>query len=158
MTVPPDKVTFCVLSFEGPDRYAIAGGLGIRVSNLSVALARRGTHLLFIGDPSLPATEDREDGLLTLHRWSQWISQDHPAGVYDGEEGKVWDFNTSVPEFVLNDFVRPALDSDLLPVILAEEWHTAETVIRLHDLLVAAGLRDRHVRQSAQVGPEPGLL
>jgi alpha-amylase len=112
-----------------------------------VALARRGcrTHLVFIGDPSLPATEEREGGLLTLHRWSQWISERHPAGVYDGEDGKVWDFNESVPQFVLDHFVRPALESDLLPVILAEEWHTAETVIRLHDLLVAAGVRNRCV-------------
>ena len=147
MTVPPDKVTFCVLSFEGPDRYAIAGGLGIRVSNLSVALARRGcrTHLLFVGDPSLPATEDRENGLLTLHRWSQWISSTHSAGVYDGEDGKVWDFNESVPEFVVDRFVRPALEEGLLPVIMAEEWHTAETVMRIDARLVAAGLRGRCV-------------
>ncbi len=147
MSVPPDKATFCVLSFEGPDRYAIAGGLGIRVANLSVALAGRGyrTHLVFIGDPSLPAVEEREDGLLTLHRWSQWISATHPAGVYDGEEGKVWDFNETVPSFVVDEFVRPALDAGLLPVIMAEEWHTAEAVIRIHDHLQHAGLRNRCV-------------
>ncbi|NNE46709.1 MAG: glycosyltransferase [Rhodothermales bacterium] len=147
VSVPPDKAAFCVLSFEGPDRYAIAGGLGIRVANLSVALARRGykTHLLFVGDPDRPATEELENGRLTLHRWSQWISATHHSGVYDGEEGKVWDFNESVPAFVVDHFVRPALDEGMLPVIMAEEWHTAEAVIRIHDLLVEAGLRHRCV-------------
>ncbi|NNE34734.1 MAG: glycosyltransferase family 4 protein, partial [Rhodothermales bacterium] len=140
-------MAFCLLSFEGPDRYAIAGGLGIRVANLSVALARRGyqTHLLFVGDPDAPATEKLEGGRLTLHRWCQWISSTHRAGVYDGEEGKVWDFDESVPGFVVDQFVRPALDDGLLPVIMAEEWHTAETVSRVHDLLVSAGLRNRCV-------------
>src|SRR5207245_4732803 len=33
----PDCATFVILSFEGPDPYARAGGLGVRVSELSLS-------------------------------------------------------------------------------------------------------------------------
>src|SRR5207248_11793841 len=73
----PDQTTFIILSFEGPDVYSQAGGLGVRVKELSRALAERGyeTHLFFVGVPTLPAGESALDGRLRLHRWSQWISQ-----------------------------------------------------------------------------------
>ena len=50
----PDQTTFIILSFEGPDVYSQAGGLGVRVKELSRALAERGfeTHLFFVGDPA----------------------------------------------------------------------------------------------------------
>lgn len=86
----PDNAVFCLLSFEGPDRYSQAGGLGVRVTHLAETLAERGftTHLIFVGDPAALGREVRVDGRLTLHRWCQWISAHHPAGVYDGEDGK----------------------------------------------------------------------
>jgi alpha-amylase len=147
MAVLPSAPTFCVLSFEGPDRYALAGGLGVRVDHLTDTLADRGyeTHLLFLGDPALPGREARSPGPLTWHRWCQWISAHHRAGVYDGEDGKLEDFNASVPPFVVEEVVRPTLAAGGLPVILAEEWHTAEAIIRIHERLSAAGLRDRCV-------------
>src|ERR687885_2653158 len=83
----PDNLEFVVLCFEGPDQpYSMAGGLGVRGAELSQALAQQGftTHLIFIGDPRLPGLETREDGRLIIHRWGQWISAYHPAGVYDG--------------------------------------------------------------------------
>ena len=88
-----------ILSFEGPDTYARAGGLATRVTGLAAALAAAGceTHLWFIGDPALPGHETR--GRLRLHRWCQWISRYHPAGVYDGEEGKHADYAASLPPF-----------------------------------------------------------
>ena len=48
-----------ILSFEGPDAYARAGGLATRVTGLAAALAAAGcdTHLWFIGDPALPGHE-----------------------------------------------------------------------------------------------------
>jgi alpha-amylase len=143
----PAAPTFCVLSFEGPDRYALAGGLGVRVDKLTRTLAERGhdTHLLFVGDPSLPGHERRSPSCLAWHRWCQWISAHHPAGVYDGEDGKVKDFNESVPPFVVDRIVRPAIAAGRLPVILAEEWHTTEALVRTHDRLRSAGLRDRCV-------------
>ena len=143
MVHSPATLTFCLLSFEGPDRYAQAGGLGMRVTHLAEALARQGyeTHLLFVGDPAAPGQESLLDGRLTLHRWCQWISTYHLAGVYAAEEAKVHDFNDSVPQFVLEQVVRPALAAGCLPVILAEEWHTAEALIRLDEQLQAAGLR-----------------
>jgi glycosyltransferase involved in cell wall biosynthesis len=119
--------------------------LGIRASHLAETLARLGfeTHLLFVGDPAAPGLERQLEGRLTLHRWCQWISAYHPAGVYDAEEAKLWDFSRSVPPFVIERIVRPALDAGRLPVVMAEEWHTAETLIRLNDQLQAAGLRRR---------------
>jgi hypothetical protein len=49
----PDNTEFVLLCFEGPDPYAMAGGLGMRVDYLSRTLAELGfsTHLFFIGDP-----------------------------------------------------------------------------------------------------------
>lgn len=145
MIFSPYALTFCLLSFEGPDRYALAGGLGVRITHLAETLAERGfeTHLIFIGDPHKPGRESQKDGRFTLHRWGQWISAHHPAGVYDGEERKLTDFNESAPPFIIEQIIKPALAHGRIPVILAEEWHTAEAVIRLHDQLKAAGLAQR---------------
>ena len=59
MSIAPDNAQFVLLSFEGPDRYSLAGGLGTRVTELARALAQAGftTHLIFIGDPNLPSVE-----------------------------------------------------------------------------------------------------
>ena len=68
MTLSPDTATFCLLSFEGPDRYAQAGGLGVRITHLAETLAQHGfeTHLLFVGDPAAPGRESSFDGRLTM--------------------------------------------------------------------------------------------
>jgi alpha-amylase len=147
MILSPEDVTFYLLSFEGPDPYSLAGGLGVRITNLAETLARRGfeTHLFFVGDPSLPGQESRQEGRLTWHRWCQWISAHHPNGVYDGEEGKLRDFRDSLPPTLIEELIRPALESGRLPVVLAEEWHTAEALIHLGDQLDIAGLRQRCV-------------
>ena len=52
---------FHLLSFEGPDGYARAGGIASRITGLSEALAEVGfeTHLWFVGDPSLAGREKR---------------------------------------------------------------------------------------------------
>ena len=70
MTLSPDTLTFCLLSFEGPDRYSQAGGLGVRITHLAEMLATLGfeTHLLFVGDPNLPGRERRLNDRLILHR------------------------------------------------------------------------------------------
>jgi glycosyltransferase involved in cell wall biosynthesis len=132
-----------MLSFEGPDAYARAGGLASRVTGLAAALAAAGcdTHLWFIGDPELPGHETR--GHLRLHRWCQWISRYHPAGVYDGEEGKHTDYAASLPPFLFHHLLRPALQRGERAVILAEEWHTVQAVRHLDGLLRTSGLRDR---------------
>ncbi|HKK50740.1 MAG TPA: glycosyl transferase family 1, partial [Myxococcota bacterium] len=59
---------FHLLSFEGPDAYARAGGLATRVEGLARTLAQLGfeTHLWFIGDPDAPGHEQQGD--LHLHR------------------------------------------------------------------------------------------
>ncbi len=126
--ISPENTLFVLLCFEGPDVYSTAGGLGTRVTELSEALATQGytTRLIFIGDPYKPATEARVDGKLILKRWSQWVSKYYPNGVYDGEEQKLYDYNESVPYYIYNDVVRPAVSEGKTVVIMGEDWHTAE--------------------------------
>jgi glycosyltransferase involved in cell wall biosynthesis len=132
-----------VLSFEGPDPYARIGGLETRVSGLCEALVHAGheTHLWFIGEPTAPGYELR-DGL-HLHRFCQWISAYHPKGVYDGEYNKVPDYAASVPPALMRDWLSPHLQQGRHAVIMAEEWHTADTVLHLDYLLRRSGYRDQ---------------
>ena len=141
----PGNTVIAVVSFEGPDRYSQAGGLGVRVTGLVHSLAGLGfeTHLFFIGDPALPPEERVGDGRLTLHRWSQWISVNCRRGVYDGETAKVSDLTASLPPVLVERVVRPALAAGKIPILLFEEWQTAECVSRVTEALAAEGLRDR---------------
>jgi glycosyltransferase involved in cell wall biosynthesis len=143
--ISPENTMFVLLSFEGPDVYSTAGGLGTRVSELSEALAAQGytTHLIFIGDPSKPGIETRVDGRLILKRWSQWISKYHLNGVYDGEEDKLRDFNDSVPYHIYEQIVRPAVAEGKTVVIMGEDWQTAEAMCRVSDLLHWFGVRQK---------------
>jgi glycosyltransferase involved in cell wall biosynthesis len=134
---------FHILSFEGPDGYARAGGIASRITGLSEALADAGfeTHLWFVGDPKLPGHETR--GQLWRHRWCQWISHYHAAGVYDGEEGKRADYAASLPPFLLREVLLPNLQRGGRAVVLAEEWHTVDAVLHLDWLLRNAEARDK---------------
>ncbi|HEU5347758.1 MAG TPA: glycosyltransferase [Ktedonobacterales bacterium] len=135
--ISPENTVFVSLCFEGPDIYSMAGGLGTRVTEFTESLAQLGydTHLIFVGDPNKPAAEDLVNGRLHLRRWCQWISQHYPNGVYDGEEHKIYDYNESVPFFVYDQIVRPAADQGKIVVIIGEDWHTAETMTRISDML-----------------------
>lgn len=138
------QTQFHILSFEGPDSYARAGGIASRVSGLSEALVDAGfdTHLWFVGDPNLPGHETH--GQFRLHRWCQWISHYHPGGVYDGEEGKRADFARSLPPFLLQEVLLPSLrETGGHAVILAEEWQTVDAVLHLDWLLQCAGIRQQ---------------
>jgi glycosyltransferase involved in cell wall biosynthesis len=132
-----------ILSFEGPDRYSMVGGLGVRATELATALDDAGvrTDLVFIGDPHLDAVEQRGSAL-TLRRWCQWISLHHPQGVYDGEWGKMEDYRKSVPPFVLESIVRPAVERGESVLVLAEDWQVASTVRAFDRMARDAGLRD----------------
>ncbi|MDH7571371.1 MAG: glycosyltransferase family 4 protein, partial [Armatimonadota bacterium] len=144
--VTPENTEFVLLSFEGPDPYSMAGGLGVRVTELSQALADAGfaTTLFFIGDADRPPVEN-VGNKLTLRRWSQWISRYYPDGVYQGENEKLYDFQSTVPGFVAETIVAPALREGRTPVIMGEEWHTAGTMMALSDLLHARGLRSQSI-------------
>lgn len=137
---------FVLLSFEGPDRYSLAGGLGVRVTNLSQSLAGLGfpTHLFFVGDPGLKGEEVSQSGAI-LHRWCQWISRYHPNGVYQGEFDKIYDYNRSIPGYITENIVKPAVSQGKMVVIMGEEWHTTEAMSRISDLLHSLGLRNRVV-------------
>jgi glycosyltransferase involved in cell wall biosynthesis len=135
--IGPHNTTFVLLSFEGPDVYSQAGGLGTRMAELGRALAQAGyaTHLYFIGDPYRPGEEVLEDGRLVLHRWAQWISVYYPNGVYHGEVDKLNEYQKSVPPHVVNEIVAPNASQGRLTVVLAEEWHMVGTVLHLDHLL-----------------------
>ncbi|HEY1268602.1 MAG TPA: glycosyltransferase family 4 protein [Candidatus Binatia bacterium] len=137
------ELQFHILSFEGPDGYARAGGISSRITGLSRALADAGfeSHLWFIGDPDLPGHENH--GRLWLHRWCQWISKYHPGGVYDGEEGKRADYAASLPPFLCREILLPHLRRGGRAVVLAEEWQTVDTVLHLDWLLRGARRRDQ---------------
>ncbi|MBI2908816.1 MAG: GAF domain-containing protein [Chloroflexi bacterium] len=143
----PHNTVFVILSFEGPDPYSMAGGLGVRVTHLSETLASMGfpVHLFFVGDHRRPGEERRHGGKLTFHRWCQWISQYHPDGVYQGEEGKLNDFNESLPSCAVDRVIRPAVSEGKIVAILGEEWHTAEAMCRISDLMHDSHLRNRAV-------------
>jgi len=145
--ITASNTIFVILSFEGPDIYSQAGGLGVRVTNLSNTLAHEGfpTHLFFIGDPHFKGEESSRGGKLILHRWCQWISHFHPLGCYDGENDKLRDYTGSIPTFILEHIIQPAVSENKMVVVLAEEWHTANVIIQLDRLLSKHGLRDKTV-------------
>jgi len=138
------RTSFHILSFEGPDPYARAGGIASRITGLTEALAGSGldTHLWFVGDPDLPGHEELRQ--VHVHRWCQWISHHHRGGVYDGEEGKRGDYAASLPPYLTREVLVPLLgDAGRRAVVLAEEWHTVDAVLHLDWRLRNAGLRDR---------------
>jgi len=145
--ITTENTVFVIVSFEGRDPYSLAGGLGVRVTNLSETLADMGfpVHVFFIGDPKLPGEEVCQGGRLVLHRWCQWISQYHPNGVYDGEEGKLSDFNQSLPTYIVEHIAAPAISQGKLVAVLGEEWQTTEAMSRISDLLHQRGLRDKAI-------------
>jgi glycosyltransferase involved in cell wall biosynthesis len=143
----PQGTVFVILSFEGPDEYSQVGGLGVRVKGLSRTLAQLGyeTHVFFCGDPDLPGEETHEAGRLHYRRWCQWISARHRGGVYDGEDDKVRDWNSSLPLSLINQVIAPAVASGRNVVLMGEEWHTASSMNLISDSLYYRGLRDRVV-------------
>ena len=134
---------FVLVSFEGPDLWSQAGGLGVRVTNLSETLAELGheVHVFFIGDPERPGEETVKG--VVLHRWAQWLSRFHRAGVYDGEEAKLRDLTASLPSYLTERLLLPAVRAGRVPVVLMEEWQTAACATRISDLLMEHGVRDR---------------
>jgi glycosyltransferase involved in cell wall biosynthesis len=125
-----------LVAFEGPDRYSFVGGLATRMIDLADALVDRGYRVrhLFVGDPKLPAREERAEGRLILERWSQWISSYHPRDVYDGEDGKWRDFSRTAPPH-LADVVMASAAQGTRSVILFEDWQTADAAVATAALL-----------------------
>ena len=132
-----------LVAFEGPDRYSFVGGLATRMIDLADALVDRGHRVrhIFVGDPKLPAVEERADGALVYERWSQWISAYHPKDVYDGEDGKWRDFSRTVPPH-LSRLVRASASAGRRTVMLFEDWQTANAAIATAAILGARAQRD----------------
>jgi glycosyltransferase involved in cell wall biosynthesis len=133
-----------LVSFEGPDGYSMAGGLGQRVTTLATALAQAGleSHLFFLGDPRLPGEEGGASGRPWLHRWAQWVSAHHPGGVYQGEEDKRRELTDSLPPRLVA-LAGEAVRRGRPYAFLFEDWQCAEAALRTSRLLAAAGLRDQ---------------
>ena len=98
-----------MVSFEGPDQYSQAGGLGVRAKEMCRAFAAMGfdTTLYFVGDPGKPH-EEVVDGL-RLVRICQAVSAEHPAGVYDGEHAKIEAMWQELPALLVETSVRRAV-------------------------------------------------
>ncbi len=131
-----------ILSFEGPDRYASIGGLATRVTQLARALGARGhdVQLFFAGDPHGEPVEPSDPGV-TLRRWSQWISQQHPRNAYDGEAGKVRDWETSLPRWIVDEMLAPAQAAGERVLVICEEWQTANVAIAIDRAARERGVR-----------------
>ena len=144
--IDPGATAFIIVSFEGPDRYSHVGGLGARVTRLAETLAhqhRFETHLFFMGDPLLPGEEAIDDGHLVLHRWAQWISMYSPHGVYEAEETRVADVTNALPPYIVDHLVLPLIAIDRPPILLFEEWQTAECACRVAELIREARMASR---------------
>ncbi|HEX3605426.1 MAG TPA: glycosyltransferase family 4 protein [Candidatus Dormibacteraeota bacterium] len=141
----PETLEFVLVAFEGPDAYSLAGGLGVRMREFSRAAASLGyaTTLAFVGDPELPAEEWR-DGVRLL-RWCQPLSRHNPVGVYQAEEAKIVDLETTLPGHLVEAVIAPAIERGRLVAVMTEEWQTADFTRVLSDELYRRGLRDRCV-------------
>lgn len=135
--IQPDNTVFAILSFEGPDIYSLAGGLGVRVTELGKCLSDMGfdTHLFFAGDPNKPFVEKFGNDKFTLHRWCQQLSANAPTGVYENERYKVYDYERFLPQHLFDEIIKPATLSNKKVVILGEEWHTAPAIINIHKII-----------------------
>lgn len=139
----PKDTTFVLLSFEGPDLYSLAGGLGVRVSELARTLASLGyeTHLFFVGDPDKPERERDTTLPLTWWRIGQEVSRRFPTGVYAGEHQKHAVYTSVTPYLVIEQVVKAAVAQHKHVIIMGEEWHTSETMCVLHERLIEQDLR-----------------
>src|SRR3989442_12184215 len=93
------------------------------------------TSPYFWGDPDLPGEEALEGGRLRLRRWCQWISAQHRGGVYDGEEGKIRDWNYSLPPSVIDNVIAPAVASGKRGDVTGEEWQTPRSITPIAESL-----------------------
>jgi glycosyltransferase involved in cell wall biosynthesis len=141
----PETLEIAMVSFEGPDQYSQAGGLGVRAKEICRAFAAAGfrTSLYFVGEPDKPH-EEVVDGL-RLVRICQSVSRHHPAGVYDGEHAKIQAMWEELPPLLTDGSVRPAAAQGRVVAIMCEEWHTADFVEMLDRRLRTVGLRERCV-------------
>ncbi|HVC03636.1 MAG TPA: glycosyltransferase family 4 protein [Candidatus Acidoferrales bacterium] len=141
----PETLDVVMVSFEGPDQYSQAGGLGVRAREMCRAFAALGfrTTLVFVGDPDKPGME--MDHGVHLVRWCQQISARYRNGVYEGELAKIRDLTATLPDKLVDEVIRPAAEAGRTVAVLCEEWHTAWFCKSLSDRLHALDLRKHTV-------------
>ena len=83
-----ENIVFVLMSFEGPDKYSLVGGLGTRIMELARVISEENykVHTFFVGDPYLP--ENTTIGNITYHRKCKNISSES-SGIYDREAEKI---------------------------------------------------------------------
>jgi glycosyltransferase involved in cell wall biosynthesis len=137
------RPAFALVSMEGPDQYSQVGGLGVRVTQLSRALVAAGhpARVYFVGDPALPAEELSEG--VELRRVGQEISRQFPGGVYEGQRLKASYLAARLPAELVVGWALPQLELGRAPVLLFEDWQTADWAGRTHRLLSERGIADR---------------
>ena len=138
--ITPENTVWALVAFEGPDRYSLAGGLGVRVSELSDALAEQGyeSHLIFVGSPDEPH-KSTLNSHRTLWRVAQEVSARYPRGVYDGEEEKLIAFEQETITLLLA-LAREAREQEKLLIVMGEDWQTAQTMISAQERFYWQGL------------------
>ena len=136
-----ENIVFVLMSFEGPDKYSLVGGLGTRIMELARVISEENykVHTFFVGDPYLP--ENTSIGNINFYRQCQNISRES-SGIYDREKDKIDDWNKTVPNRIIDEIVFPNAQKGILTVILSEDWQMSESVIILDELLRKKNLRD----------------
>ncbi len=136
-----ENIVFVLMSFEGPDKYSLVGGLGTRIMELARVISEENykVHTFFVGDPYLP--ENTTIGNITYHRKCKNISSES-SGIYDREKEKIEEWNKIVPQEIIDEIVIPNAQKGILTAILAEDWQMSESVIILDKLLHQKNLRD----------------
>jgi len=143
METTSSRLAFALIAMEGPDQYSQAGGLGVRVTQLSRALAASGypTRLYFVGDPELTVEEIWEG--VELRRIGQEISREFPGGVYQGERLKLSYLAARFPQQLVREWAVPQIEAGRVPVLLFEEWQTASWALSTFELLSEENFGDR---------------
>jgi len=80
---------------------------------------------------------------VTLRRWSQWISSQHPRNAYDGEADKIHDWEFSLPPWIVDRLIAPAHARGERVLVICEEWQTANVAIAIDRTARERGLRGR---------------
>ncbi len=97
-------------------------------------------QLFFVGDPAPKPVEPSDPGV-TLRRWSQWLSRQHPRNAYDGEPAKVHDWEISLPPWIVDEMLVPAQAAGERVLVICEEWQTANVAIAIDRLARERGVR-----------------
>jgi hypothetical protein len=82
-------------------------------------------HRLSFDGPDRYSLDHRN---LHFHRWCQWMSRHHPAGVYAGQESKVAEYKHSLPPLLAREILRSLANDSVAVVLLGKGRELFEPV------------------------------